>query len=184
MRKTYSKEKRSEIIQTWAAGLGSVRDIAEAHNMPASTVYGMLERAGLWKGEETSKPSHPTRQSIEYLLMTSSDAVHTQIAFNREHRNVRGGVQKINAALHLFIAKAVGQGHSFSQVSEVVHLDPQTVSKYARQILDIPHRRRLDPKEMRHEQDPGQLVIDGFKIKPMNEPKPGLLKRLWRWLFG
>jgi len=116
--------------------------------------------------------------------MTSSDAVHTQIAFNREHRNVRGGVQKINAALHLFIAKAVGQGHSFSQVSEVVHLDPQTVSKYARQILDIPHRRRLDPKEMRHEQDPGQLVIDGFKIKPMNEPKPGLLKRLWRWLFG
>lgn len=182
MRKRYSKEKRSEIIQTWATGLGSVREIAEAHNMPASTVYGMLERAGLWKPSEHNNPPGSTRQSIEYLLMTASDAVHKQIAFNREHRNVRGGVQKINAALHLFIAKAVGQGHSFSQVSEVVHLDPQTVSKYARQIMDIPPRRRLDSTEVRHEQDPRQR--DLFEIKLMNEPKPGLIKRLWRWLFG
>lgn len=58
-----TKQERMTIVSLYSAGAGNPYEIAKAINRPAGTVYGVLERAGLYETKHR-KPKEPAQVKL------------------------------------------------------------------------------------------------------------------------
>lgn len=172
-RKHYTKDEHKKVVELWLGGAGRVREIAEAMGMPPTTVYGILERAGVWPGIDDCGLAKTPPNELE-LLLVDYPSVRSQIDANKSvvgkpNRN------KVSTELAMFMSTAARAGFSFKEISEVVHVDAKTVAKYARIVAPIATRRKVAPIAQAHQMSlPIQYA----------GPEPGLIRRAWNWLFG
>jgi len=51
-RTRWSEATKEQVLDLWLSGAGKVSEISKALNIPPSTTYGILYRAGVWPGHD------------------------------------------------------------------------------------------------------------------------------------
>lgn len=179
-RKHYTQAQKDVVIQMWTTGAGRIPEIANAMDMPKSTVYGILERAGLWNGvDDPSSKTAPYKSELAELL-SQNPAAKRRADLNASMRR-SNSPDKLNADLIKFMVDAVRAGFCFADIAEVCNVDPKTVAKYSRKFIDVPPMRVSKAKDV-----PVKLAQAQQMSLPIQfaEPQKGVLRRFWSWLFG
>jgi hypothetical protein len=170
-RKSYTKQEHDIVVDMWLRKAGRVREIAEAMGMPATTVYGILDRAGVWPG--TDNPDLAKKPSSELeLLLNDWPMAKLQADLNKSNVG-KPNRHKVSIELAKFMATAVRAGFNFKEISAVTHVDAKTVAKYAREFAQVAPRRSPPVAQAQNMSLPIQFA----------EPEPGLLRRIWNWMF-
>ena len=181
-RKHYSKAEKEMVINMWKTGAGRVAEISAAMSMPKATIYGILDRAGVWPGiDDPSLAKGMTHKSELQLLLDQNPGARRRAQLNAtmKHSN---SPEKMSTDLVKFAVDAVKAGFNFHDVAEVCNVDAKTIAKYTRKFADVPARRIsktvVQPVKLAEAQ---QMSLP---IQYTDEPKRGVLRRLWHWLFG
>ncbi len=166
IRKRYTRSQHKEVIDLWTRGEGRIRDIAKKVGMPATTIYGILERAGVWPGYDdphTRKGS--TAESRLNELLVDYPSARRQIEINKKHVG-RPMKDKVTLEMGRFMVRAHHAGFTYKEIASVVFVDAKTVNKYVSMLIA-----------------PLQVEAHNMSLPiQFAEPKPGLLRRIWAWL--
>jgi hypothetical protein len=162
----------------WKQGAGRVREIAKAMDMPATTVYGILDRAGVWPGYDDHTSSLVPDGTAELeLILKQYPSARRQIEINKQHVG-KPHRDKVNLDLAKFMVAAFKDGYDFRDISAVAYVDAKTVAKYVRQITYVPPLRVVKPAPL------AEAHQMSLPIQFVDQPKRGVLRRLWSWIFG
>jgi predicted XRE-type DNA-binding protein len=122
-----------------------------------------------------------------YITDHATATVLKQIAYNKAHKN--DGTRKVNAALaRMAIELVKQQGFSQVGVGRSLGVDQGTVGTIIRGEHSICKELKRKPARKIE-----FINVPVAPVKPapepelpitMIEPKPGVLRRAWRWLFG
>jgi len=170
-RKSYTRSQHQAVIDMWKKGEGRVRDIAEKVGMPATTIYGILERAGVWPGyDDPHARLGDTAENRLNKMLADYPAARRQIEINKQHVG-RPMKDKVTLDLGRFMVRAHNAGFTYKEIASVSFVDAKTVNKYV-SMLTAPLFEAVKLAEAQNMSLPIQFA----------EPEPGLLRRVWGWL--